>query len=85
MPGGLRPDKGKAFAGQSSKGGLPGGGTAEAERGHGREDSVFVEAQRSKVQELRRGGELWVSEKQTSPDHEGIVSGSGGTPLNSHR
>lgn len=59
-------------------------GTAEAECGREGEDGMFVQAQRSKVQELRRGGELWETEKPTSPDHEGIVSGSDGTPLNSH-
>lgn len=46
-------------------------------------DGASGEAQRSKAQELRRGGELGETEKQANPDHEGIVSGSDGDPLNS--
>lgn len=46
-------------------------------------DGASGETQRSKAQELRRGGELGETEKQAKPDQERIVSGSDGDPLSS--
>lgn len=45
-------------------------------------DGASGEARSSKAQE-GRGGELGETEKRANPDHEGIVSGSDGDPLNS--